>query len=98
MHIITRSRLTGFGRRHEGAAKALRDWVRITRRKQYARSAEVKADFLSVDFLGPHRAVFNIRGNNYRLVVDVRFDLGRVYVRHMVTHAEYERLMKRGGL
>jgi mRNA interferase HigB len=98
MHIITRSRLTAFGRRHQDAAKALRDWAKIVRRKRYARSAEVRADFPSVDFLGPHKAVFNIRGNSYRLIVDIRFDLGRVYVRHVVTHTEYDRLMKQNLL
>ena len=44
------------------------------------------------------RAIFNICGNAYRLVVDLRYDLGRVYVRHIVTHAVYTRLMRRGGL
>lgn len=38
---------------------------------------------------------FNICGNAYPLVVDMRYDLGRVYVRHVVTHAEYDRLIKR---
>jgi mRNA interferase HigB len=98
MHIITRTRLTAFGRKHADAAKPLRDWARVIRRKRYAKSAEVKADFPSVDFIGPHKAVFNIRGNEYRLVVDMRFDLGRVYIRHVVTHSEYDRLIKRGLL
>ena len=42
--------------------------------------------------------MFNICRNKYRLVVDMRFDLGRVYVRHVVTHKEYDRLNKRGLL
>jgi mRNA interferase HigB len=42
--------------------------------------------------------VFNIGGNKYRLVVDMRYDLGRIYIRHVVTHREYDRLMKRGLL
>jgi mRNA interferase HigB len=98
MHIITRSRLTAFGKGHADTAKPLRDWARVVRRKRYAKSADVRADFPSVDFLGRYRAVFDIRGNEYRLVVDMRFDLGRVYVRHVVTHREYDRLMKRGLL
>ncbi len=54
---------------------------------------EVRRDFPSVDFIGARKAVFNIRRNKYRLVVDLRYDLGRVYIRHVVTHAEYERLI-----
>lgn len=98
MHIITRSRLTAFGRQHADADGQLRDWVRVTRRKEYRSHLDVKRDFPTVDFVGARRAVFNICGNAYRLVVDMRYDLGRVYVRHIVTHAEYERLMKRGLL
>lgn len=98
MHIITRQRLVEFGRRHADADNALRDWVRIVTRSHYATPLDVQADFPSVDFIGRHRAVFNIRGNAYRLVVDMRFDLGRAYVRHVVTHAEYTRLITRGLL
>jgi mRNA interferase HigB len=56
---------------------------------------DVRMDFPTVDFIGPRKAVFNICGNAYRLVVDMRYDLARVYVRHMVTHAEYDRLIRR---
>jgi mRNA interferase HigB len=65
------------------------------RRKRYAEHLEVKADFGTADFIGPQKVVFNICGNRYRLIVDMRYDLGRVYVRHVVTHAEYDRLIKR---
>ena len=70
----------------------------ILRAKRYASAAEVRRDFPTVDFVGPYRAVFNIRHNAYRLVVDMRFDLSRAFIRHVVTHAEYDRLMKRGLL
>jgi mRNA-degrading endonuclease HigB of HigAB toxin-antitoxin module len=95
MLIITRMRLTSFGREHADAAPQLLEWIRIMRRKRYGSPREVLADFPSVDFIGRFRAVFNICHNRYRLVVDMRFDLGRIYVRHVVTHAEYERLMAR---
>jgi mRNA interferase HigB len=95
MHIITRTRLTEFGRRHHDAAQALRDWARIVRRKHYTQHLDVKRDFPQADFIGPQKVVFNICGNRYRLVVDMRYDLGCVYVRHVVTHQEYDRLIKR---
>ena len=98
MHIITRTRLTEFGRQHADAARALREWGRVMRRKQYREHLEVQNDFPSVDFVGPRKAVFNICGNKYRLVVDLRYDLGRIYVRHMVSHAEYDRLISKGLL
>lgn len=95
MHIITRTRLTAFGRKHADAAGPLREWVRVMRRKQYRGHLEVQKNFPPVDFIGTRKAVFTIGGNEYRLVVDMRYDLGRIYIRHVVTHAEYDRLIKR---
>ena len=95
MRIITRTRLTEFGRKHAEAAGPLRDWVRMIRHKTYRSHLEVQKDFSTVDFIGPRKAVFNICGSAYRLVVDMRYDLQRVYVRHVVTHAEYTRLIKK---
>lgn len=98
MHVITRRRLAEFGTIHAEAAAELREWVRVVRRKEYTRQSDVREDFPSVDFIGAFRAIFNVHHNDYRLVVDMRFDLGRVFVRHVVTHAEYVRLTKRGEL
>jgi len=95
MHIITRTRLTSFWRKHADAAESLREWIRVMRRKRYTEHLEVQRDFPSADFLGPRKAVFNISRNRYRLVVDMRYDLGRIYIRHVVTHAEYDRLIKK---
>jgi mRNA-degrading endonuclease HigB of HigAB toxin-antitoxin module len=66
--------------------------------KRYTNHLQVRQDFPTADFIGHRRAISNICGNAYRLVVDLRYDLGRVYVRHIVTHAAYTRLMRRGGL
>lgn len=98
MHIITRTRLTRFSTKHTDADVPLREWARVMRRKQYREHLHVKHDFPTVDFIGPRKAVFNICANRYRLVVDMRYDLGRIYIRHVVTHREYDRLMKRGLL
>jgi mRNA interferase HigB len=98
MHIITRTRLTEFGRNHPEAEQQLRDWARLIRRKRYTSHLALRADFPKADFIGPRKVVFNICGNCYRLVVDARYDLGRVYVRHVVTHQEYDRLIKHGLL
>lgn len=95
MHIITRARLVAFEEKHADAAVALREWTRVVSRKRYREHLEVRTDFPTADFLGPRKVVFNIRGNAYRLVVDVRYDLARVYIRHVVTHSEYARLIKR---
>ncbi len=97
MHVITRKRLTEFANKHAEAEGALAVWYRTVSSKRYKTQREVRADFPSVDFIGDYRAVFNI-AKQYRLVCDMRFDLNRVFIRHVVTHDDYERLMKRGRL
>lgn len=98
MHIITRARLAAFRQQHADAAPQLHEWVRIMRRKRYTKQLQVKSDFPTADFVGPRKVVFNICGNAYRLVVDMRYDLGRIYIGHVATHAEYDRLIRRKRL
>jgi mRNA-degrading endonuclease HigB of HigAB toxin-antitoxin module len=64
--------------------------LRPMRQKRYGTPHEVREDFGHADFLGDRRVVFNVTGNKYRLVVDIRYDLGRIYVRHL-THEDYRR-------
>jgi mRNA interferase HigB len=64
----------------------------------YSSPPAVREDFASASFLGPWRTVFNIGGNKYRLVVDMRYDLGRIYIRHVLTHEEYTRRTQEGSL
>ncbi len=68
------------------------------RRKRYTQHRQVKTDFPTADFIGPRKVVFNIHQSRYRLVVDMRYDLSRVYIRHVLTHSEYDRLSQRGDL
>jgi mRNA interferase HigB len=67
-------------------------WLGIVRRARYADSHDVRRDFPTASFLGEGKTVFNIAGNQYRLVVDIRYRVGRVYIRHVLTHAQYDRL------
>ena len=64
----------------------------MVRAKKYQNPHEVRKDFPAVDFLGDNVTVFDIGGNKYRLVVSMRYDMQHVYIRHVVTHAEYDRL------
>ena len=98
MHIISRKALIQFWEKHPDARVPLTAWFALVSRKTYANPHEVKADFPSARFLGDYRTVFNVGGNDFRLVVDMRYDLGRVYIRHLLTHAEYTRQSKAGTL
>ncbi|MGH8069396.1 MAG: type II toxin-antitoxin system HigB family toxin [Candidatus Entotheonellia bacterium] len=64
----------------------MKAWLAIVRLKRYSSPQEVRQDFASASFSGKWRTVFNIGGNKYRLVLDMRYDLGRIYIRHLLTH------------
>ena len=64
--------------------------------KRYGSAHDLLQDFPSADVLFDERTVFNIR--SYRLIVDVRYRRGRVYIRDVLTHEEYDRRSKKGTL
>ena len=98
MHVISKKRLRDFWERHHDAEASLRAWHNIVESKVYGSPHDIRNDFPSASFLGDHRTVFNICVNRYRLIVDMRYDLGRVYVRHVLTHSEYDRRTEDGTL
>ena len=98
MRIITESRLTAFWREHPDAEGPLKAWRAVVRLKKYRNSHGVRRDFATADFLGSNVTIFNIGGNKYRLVVTMRYDMQHVYIRHVVTHQEYDRLSAEGSL
>lgn len=98
VRIISRRRLREFWERHADAERPLQTWYAVVRANTYATPHELRGDFTTVSFLGGHRTVFNIGGNRYRLVVDMRYDMGRVYVREVLTHEAYDRRTREGTL
>ncbi|HEX8696670.1 MAG TPA: type II toxin-antitoxin system HigB family toxin [Longimicrobium sp.] len=98
MRIITESRLTAFWREHPDAEEALKVWRAIIRAASYQKPSEVKEQFRSASFIGDRVTVFNICGNKYRLVVTMRYDMQKVFIRYVVTHEEYDDLTDRGAL
>jgi len=98
VRIISRKALCEFGAKHADAEGPLDAWYRIVKGREYGSPHELREEFPTASFLGARRTVFNIGGNKYRLVVDMRYDLGRVYVREVLTHEEYDRRSIEGTL
>jgi mRNA interferase HigB len=100
MRVISRKKLVEFWEVHTEAEPPLRAWFSLMTGRRFKNPHQVKEAFGSVDFLGGHTTVSDIGGNKYRLVVDMRYELGlgRVYVRHVLTHAEYDCLSREGRL
>jgi len=86
-------------RTYPRAAGALDYWYRLMKRGRYPNFASLKATYGSVDKVGP-LMVFNIAGNSIRLIAAVHFNSGKVFVRHVLSHAEYDagRWKQREGL
>ena len=95
MHIISKKKIREFWERYPEAEEPLRAWYRIVDKASWANFADVRAAFPSADLVGHrkegHRIVFNVGGNKFRLVVIAYFEHGRIYIRHVLTHAEYDR-------
>lgn len=94
MRIISHRKLKEFFETSgkEDAKTALERWYDIAQRAEWHNLADIKADFPATDYVGNQRYVFNIKGNNYRLVVLIQFTIGRIYVRFVGTHSEYDRI------
>jgi len=98
LRIISRKALREFAKNHPDAESPLDAWHRIVKGREYESPYDLRADFPTASFLGARRTVFNMGGNKYRLVVDMRYDLGRVYVRAVLTQEEYDRKSIEGAL
>ena len=92
MRIIALSPLRAFWALHPDAEKPLRAWHTLASRADWSTPAQIKAEFRNASFLANQRVVFNIKGNDYRLVVAVHYDRGMMYVRFIGTHTEYGKI------
>lgn len=71
---------------------ALQEWTAIVKRSEWKCFADVKETFNSVDNVGNQHYVFNVKCNNYRLVVLIKFTVKFVYIRFVGTHKEYDKI------
>jgi len=90
VHVISKKAARLFWEKHPDSETALRGWLRAMRATEFKNLAELRSAFNSADNVGD-LIVFNIGGNKYRLVASVHFNRGKVYVRHILTHEEYDR-------
>jgi mRNA interferase HigB len=98
MRIIARPALIEFWERHPDAKEPLEAWYHVVRKQSFASPHEVKAIFGTASVLGDGTVVFNIGGNKYRLVVHVRYDIGIVFIKRVLTHSEYDDQTRKGTL
>jgi mRNA interferase HigB len=92
MRVIAKRVLREFWERFPDSEKALKAWHAEAEDAAWQTPAEIKADYGSASFVAGNRVVFNICGNKYRLVVQVHYNTGFMFVRFIGTHAEYDKM------
>jgi len=92
MRIIALSTLRVFWIKHPNAEIPLRSWYALASRAQWKSPAEIKEAFRNASFTGNNRVIFNVKGNDHRLVVMVRYDKGLIFIRFIGTHIEYDKI------
>lgn len=94
MHVISQKALWDFVDQHDDAKMPLRAWLKLVRLGKFQNLAELKSTFASVDVVpvkGGNFYVFNIGGNKYRLRTAVHLNTQKLFVRHILTHSEYDK-------
>jgi mRNA interferase HigB len=92
MRIIALSTLRAFWAKHPQAEVPLRVWYAEASRAGWKSPADIKSAHRSASFLANNRVVFNVKGNDYRLVVAVHYNRGMMFIRFVGTHSQYERI------
>ena len=90
MHVISRKRLLVAVKEHRDLSAPLDAWYRIAKRAKWRSLEEVRQVLPSADPV-ERFTVFNIRGNAFRLIAEINYRTGRLYIRHVLTHAAYDR-------
>ena len=93
MQVVARRTLRQFWERHPQAEGPLRAWFSVVSKARWSGPGEVKRQFgKTVDFVADNRVIFDLGGNRYRLICHISYRFGRVLVKFIGTHAEYDRI------
>ena len=90
MHVISRKALKDASTRHADLEAPLETWYRIAKKAQWRGLMDVRQAYPHADAVEEY-TVFNIKGNEYRLIVKINYQTGRIFIRHVLTHAEYNK-------
>jgi len=92
VRIIARKALREFWEQHPDAEQALRAWYHDVNGAAWRTPADIRGVYRNASFVANNRVVFNVKGNQYRLVVAIIYQHGVVYIRFVGTHQEYDRI------
>jgi len=92
MRVIAVKSLRNFWRKHSSAKQALLAWYEEMEKGTWKTPAELKSTYRSASLITGKRVVFNIHGNEFRLIVDIEYRLSIVFIVWIGTHKEYDKL------
>ncbi len=92
MRVIAKRTLRDFWEKHADSEQQLKSWYNETEQADWKSPNDIKKDYPSASILEDNRMVFNIKGNNYRLIVRINYKYGIVWIRFVGTHAEYDKV------
>ena len=94
MRIIKEKTLTDYSKtdKYKSAAESLKAWVFEVKYSTWDNANELKSKYGNASILSSKRVVFNIKGNDYRLIVDIEYKLKIVFVVWFGTHVEYDKI------
>ncbi|WP_221393826.1 type II toxin-antitoxin system HigB family toxin [Dyadobacter sp. NIV53] len=92
MVIISKRTINQYIELEPRVSDALLNWYRQAKAANWNKFQEVKKTFNSADAVGNNRYVFNIKGNDYRLITIIHFDIRTIYIVFVGTHAEYDKV------
>jgi mRNA interferase HigB len=92
MKLLNKELLEKFVRKNASSSNAVNKWIEQMEKAVFSNPNELKSSFPNVDYVGKSRYVFNIKGNDYRLVAIVFFAVGSLTICFIGTHAEYDKI------
>ncbi len=92
MKVIAISTLRSFWERQPDSGQPLKAWYDEAKHANWATPQDIRDHYASASFVGSNRVVFNIKGNNYRLIVAIAYRFQAIYIKFIGTHAEYDKV------
>lgn len=94
MRVISVRKLKDFWRKtsYKDSEQSLRAWYSEAKKANWKTPDDIKKQYRNASIIANNRVVFNIKGNHYRLVVAIRYELNIVYIRFIGTHKQYDKI------